>query len=94
MAKLRPSKDNMLTNALYRKGDLVECIDSNLLSEDATKFIKARKFHPIRHVYSALTEPILILEPIEGVEYPMLGGKPYPFMSDRFRKIENGQLHI
>lgn len=80
-------KKEEIKDALFKKGELVRCINFDGLSVEVINWLNSREDHPIKHVYSAKFEPILILEPIEGIESPKLDGKLYPFMSERFVKV-------
>ncbi len=81
MAKVLRERQQTLK---FEDGDKVKCIDVTGLPDDVTKWILLQDFHKIRKVFSKKTEPIIILESIEGHKDPKLGDNSYPFLGERF----------
>lgn len=79
---------NKKPNALFNEGDEVICLDYAGLRPDVTTWLELKEVHKVKKVFSGSTEPILILEDIEGHESPKLDGRDYPFLSERF--VKNG----
>lgn len=71
----------------FTKGEKVTCTDYNELPESIVRWLKSKPAHTIKHVYAPCTEPVLILEPIDGLESPKMDSNLYPFLSDRFIKV-------
>lgn len=72
-------------------GDEVACTDFEGLRLDVEKWLELKPFHKVKIIFSRKTDPILILEDIEGYETPKLNGKTYSFLGERFikRKEDN-----
>lgn len=77
---------NKKTSILFEEGEEVQCVQVAGLSEETMKWLSLKEWHKIRKVFSKTTEPILILDDIEGQESPKLDGRSYPFLSERFIK--------
>ncbi len=77
---------NKKPSILFTEGDNVSCIDVVGLPEEVAAWIFLKDVHKVRKVFSKSTEPILILEDIEGVASPKLNGRDYSFLGERFVK--------
>ncbi len=69
----------------FKVGENVVFVDYEGLPKEVEEWLMKRDVHVVKRVFSSKTEPVLILEEIDGT-YPKLGDKPYPFMSDRVIK--------